>query len=139
VLAVVRKQQGPIASRAIALAVRRRKADVQAALRDLQRAGCILASAKGWTAAIDAADESPPAAVPSAVPVAESSTHGLTAAELAAMPRPERVRAIWSALSPAGRERAWSLLDDEQRVDAMAVLLGATDDHAASSSAEALP
>jgi hypothetical protein len=129
VLAVVRKQRGPIASRTIALAVRRRKADVQAALRDLHGAGCILGSAKGWTAAIDVADKSPPGAVPSAVPVAGNRTHGLTAAELYAMPRrSDRVKVIWAAMSAGARERAWAALSDEQRADAVAILFDAESD-----------
>jgi hypothetical protein len=126
VLAVVR-ERGPIASRTIALAVGRRKADVQAALRDLHRVGLVLGPAKGWTAAIDVADESPPGAVPSAVPVAGNRTHGLTAAELYAMPRRrDRVKAIWAAMSPAARERAWRVLSSQQRADALAVLLDAS-------------
>jgi hypothetical protein len=52
----------------------------------------------------------------------------LTAARLDRMPRPERVKAIWAALSPAGRERAWAALDDDQRVEALALLFDATEE-----------
>jgi hypothetical protein len=51
----------------------------------------------------------------------------LTAAALEAMPRRERVKVIWSALSPAGRARAWAGLDADQRADAIALLFDATD------------
>jgi hypothetical protein len=44
------------------------------------------------------------------------------------MPRRERVKAILDALSPAGRERAWAALDDDQRADAVAVLFDATEE-----------
>ncbi len=46
------------------------------------------------------------------------------------MSRPERITAIWAALSPAGRDRAWAALDEEQRVDALAILLDAAELHA---------
>ena len=46
---------------------------------------------------------------------------------LGSMSRPERVKVIWAALSPAGRARAWAGLNSDQRADVIAVLFDATD------------
>lgn len=127
VLAVV-CERGPIPSRKLALAVGRRKADVQAALRDLHRAGLILGSTKGWTAAIVETDESPLGTAGNRVPVPGNRCHGLTAAALDAMTRPERVWALWAAISPTARERLWGDLFAEQRVNVIAVIFTAREE-----------
>jgi hypothetical protein len=56
------------------------------------------------------------------------SAHRLTATALDRMSRRVRVRAIWAALSPAARERALAALDEDQRVEATAILLGAREE-----------
>ena len=57
------------------------------------------------------------------------SARPLTAARLDAMPRrSDRVKALWAAMSPAARERAWAALDEDRRVEALAILFDATED-----------
>jgi len=52
----------------------------------------------------------------------------VTAAELDRLPRAARVKALWAAMSPAGRERAWAGLSEPQRVDAIKVLFDAREE-----------
>jgi len=113
VLAVVR-EQGPISTTKVRTAIRARAERTDSALRALATDRLVKRTPEGWDAAGQAGT-----GVRSACP-------RVTAAELAAMLRPERVRAIWNALSPNGRDRAWAALSDQQRVDAIAVVFDAT-------------
>lgn len=129
VLAVL-EEGGPLSGNAIARILGRRRADVFAALRLLDAAGRVDRvpddrwQARGTTGnrPLNGSDAE------SVVPV-EAAALGpeerLTASALDRMSRPERITAIWAALSPAGRDRAWAALDEDQRVDALAILFDA--------------
>jgi hypothetical protein len=52
----------------------------------------------------------------------------VTASELDVMPRKERVWAMWEAMAPASRERAWGALTEDQRVQAIKVMFSAAEE-----------
>jgi|SRR5829696_7971604 len=120
VLAVVR-ERGPVSMRQVRAKVPARAQRVDEALRALESDGQVRNTPHGWIAARN--DGTRPGHGSAA---RQTLRQELIAAELAAMPRPERVRAIWRAMSPGARERTWSGLSDEQRVNAVAVLFDAT-------------
>ena len=113
VLAVVR-ERGPLSANAVVASTRSRRADVLAVLRACKEEGLVRRTPDGLAAV---------GTTPEPVPVARPD---VTAVELARLSRPERVRRLWSAMSPAARERAWAGLSTEQRAEAVAVLFGAS-------------
>ena len=52
----------------------------------------------------------------------------LTAAALDRMPRRERVKALWTAMSPDARDRAWAEIAEDARVEVIAILFDARED-----------
>lgn len=150
VLAVL-LERGPISANALVAIVRSRRADVLAAVRALEAAGRVRRTPDGLEAAESAGNHRgttsrvdfdvsrdqkttengfPARSRPgspnfSTQPEVSSPDSGLTAAALDRMARPDRIAAIWNALSPAGRERAWAALNGDQRLDALAILFDA--------------
>jgi hypothetical protein len=114
VLAAV-QERGPVSGNALARALRRRREDVSAALAALEYAGRLRRTRGGWEAVGNGRE------------TAETPPSGLTAAALDRMTRPKRVEALWSEMSPAGRERAWAALDGNRRADAIALLFDAVE------------
>lgn len=112
VLSVVQVQP-PLSTRGVRSAVRARAQRTDEALRALAAAGLVRHSAKGWWPVGHA--RTPPG----------HASPGLTVDALDAMTPPERITAIWDAMSEAARERAWSQLSRDRVVNAIAILLTA--------------